>query len=100
VLIKQAQVEGARFIDEARRAAKELADRQPKERLRARRTDRQGSAGIELEHKRMLEETRTEVARLVVATTQRVLARELSEADRTRYTAAAARELTESKLKG
>jgi len=45
----------------------------------------------------MLEETRTEVARLVVATTQRVLARELSEADRTRYTAAAARELTEIK---
>jgi hypothetical protein len=33
-------------------------------------------------------------ARLVVATTQRVLAKELSEADRSRYNDAAARELT------
>jgi F-type H+-transporting ATPase subunit b len=98
VLIKQAQAEGARFIDEARRTAKELADRQQKE-AAARAEDLivKAQQAIELEHKRMMEEARTEVARLVVATTQRVLARELSEADRTRYTTAAARELTEIK---
>jgi len=97
-LIKQAQAEGARFIDEARRAAKELADRQQKE-ASARAEDLivKAQQAIELEHKRMMDEARTEVARLVVATTQRVLAKELSDADRTRYTAAAARELTEVK---
>ena len=45
----------------------------------------------------MMQDARTEVARLVVATTQRVLAKELSEAERTRYTTAAARELVEIK---
>jgi F-type H+-transporting ATPase subunit b len=98
VLIKQAQAEGARFIDEARQAAKELSDRQQKE-ASARAEDLivKTRQEIELEHKRMMEEARIEVARLVVATTQRVLSKELSEADRSRYTAAAARELTEIK---
>ena len=48
---------------------------------------------IELEKKKMLAEARTEIARLVVETTQRVLAKELSEADRGRYNESAAREL-------
>jgi F-type H+-transporting ATPase subunit b len=97
-LIKQAQAEGARFIEDARRAAKELSDRQQKE-ASARAEDLivKAQQAMELEHKRMMEEARTEVARLVVTTTQRVLAKELSEADRSRYTAAAARELTEIK---
>jgi F-type H+-transporting ATPase subunit b len=97
-LIKQAQAEGARFIVEARQTAKELADRQQKE-ASARAEDLivKAQQAIELEHKRMMEEARTEVARLVVATTQRVLSKELSDVDRTRYTAAAARELTEIK---
>ena len=42
----------------------------------------------------MLAEARTEIARLVVAITQRVLAKELSEAERSRYNESAARELT------
>lgn len=49
---------------------------------------------IELERKKMFDEARGEIARLVVATTQRVLAKELSEADRNRYNESAARELT------
>jgi F-type H+-transporting ATPase subunit b len=97
-LIKQAQAEGARFIDEARKTAKELADRQQKE-AAARAEDLivKARQSMELEQKRLLEEARTEVARLVVATTQRVLSKELSEAERSRYAAAAARELTEIK---
>jgi len=42
----------------------------------------------------MLEEARIEVARLVVITTQQVLARELSDAERARYNEAATREIT------
>ena len=49
---------------------------------------------IELEHKKMLADARGEITRLVVATTQRVLAKELSEADRARYNDSAARELS------
>ena len=53
-----------------------------------------GREAIELEKKKMLAEARTEIARLVIATTQRVLSEQLSEADRGRYNEAAGRELT------
>jgi F-type H+-transporting ATPase subunit b len=97
-LLKQAQLDGSKLIEEARRTAKELSDRQQKEAIdRSNDLIAKAQQAIELEHKRMMQEARTEVARLVVATTQRVLAKELSEADRTRYTAAAARELVEIK---
>jgi F-type H+-transporting ATPase subunit b len=49
---------------------------------------------VELEHKKMLAETRGEIARLVVATTERVLAKKLSDADRAAYNETATRELT------
>jgi F-type H+-transporting ATPase subunit b len=97
-LLKQAQLDGSKLIEEARRTAKELSDRQQKEAIdRSNDLIAKAQQAIELEHKRMMQDARTEVARLVVATTQRVLAKELSEADRTRYTAAAARELVEIK---
>ena len=97
-LLKQAQLDGSKLIEEARRTAKELSDRQQKEAIdRSNDLIAKAQQAIELEHKRMMQEARTEVARLVVATTQRVLAKELSEAERTRYTTAAARELVEIK---
>ena len=42
----------------------------------------------------MLDQARTEIARLVVTTTERVLAKKLSDADRAAYNEAAAKELT------
>ena len=97
-LLKQAQLDGSKLIEEARRTAKELSDRQQKEAIdRSNDLIAKAQQAIELEHKRMMEEARTEVARLVVTTTQRVLARELSDAERSRYNASAARELTEIK---
>jgi F-type H+-transporting ATPase subunit b len=42
----------------------------------------------------MLADARTEIARLVVVTTERVLAKRLTDADRASYNEAAARELT------
>ena len=97
-LLKQAQVDGSKLIEEARKTAKDLSDRQLKEAIeRANDLIVKAQQAIELEHKRMMEEARTEVARLVVTTTQRVLARELSDAERSRYNAAATRELTETK---
>jgi F-type H+-transporting ATPase subunit b len=92
---KRAQLEATRVIDEARKSAKEFLDKQVQESA-AKANDILAKAqqAIELEKKKMLAEARTEIARLVVVTTQRVLAKELSEADRTRYNDSAARELT------
>jgi F-type H+-transporting ATPase subunit b len=94
-LIKKAQLEGTKFIEEARKAAKEFSDREQKAATeRANDIVAKAQQAIELEHKKMLADTRGEIARLVVAITQRVLAKELNDADRTRYNDSAARELT------
>jgi F-type H+-transporting ATPase subunit b len=94
-ILKQAQTDGARLIEESRRAAKEFLDQQQKD-AAARANDLVAKAkqAMELEHKKMLDETRSEVARLVVATTRQVLARELSDGERTRYNEAAVREIS------
>ena len=92
---KRAQVEASRIIDEARKAAKEYLDKQTQE-TAAKANDiiTKAQQAIELEKKKMLAEARTEIARLVVVTTQRVLAKELTDADRSRYNESAAKELT------
>lgn len=92
---KRAQLEATRIIDEARKSAKEFLDKQTQESA-AKANDILAKAqqAIELEKKKMLAEARTEIARLVVATTQRVLAKELSEAERSRYNESATHELT------
>ncbi len=92
---KKAQAEASKVIEEARKTAKEYLDRQSQE--TAAKTSEmlvKAQQVIELERRKMLAEARTEIARLVVATTERVLARELSEDDRGRYNASAARELS------
>ena len=92
---KKSQVEATRIIEEARKSAKEFFEKQTQE-TAAKAGDILAKAeqAIELEKKKMLAEARTEIARLVVETTQRVLSKELSEADRSRYNESAARELT------
>lgn len=94
-IIKQSQVEAARIVDDARKSAKEFLDKQTQE-ASAKANDLlvKAQQAIELEHKKMLADARTEIARLVVTTTERVLAQKLSDADRAAYNSAAARELT------
>ena len=92
--LKRAQIEAASIIEQSRKTAKELAERETSaatERANALITKAQQA--IELEKQKMLDEARVEISRLVIATTQRVLAKELSDADRSRYNEAAAREL-------
>ena len=92
---KRAQVEASRIIDEARKSAKDFLDKQTQE-TAAKASDLLAKAqqAIELEKKKMLAEARTEIARLVVVTTERVLAKKLTDADRSAYNDAASRELT------
>ncbi len=93
-IVKQARLEGARLVEETRQAAKTFLEQQQAE-ASARANDLIARArqAVELEHKNMLEQSRLEVARLVVATTRQVLARELSESERARYNEAATREI-------
>jgi F-type H+-transporting ATPase subunit b len=93
-LIKKSQVEASRIIDDARKSAKDFVDKQTLE-ATAKTTDMLAKAqqAIELEHKKMLADARTEIARLVVITTERVLAKKLTDADRAAYNDSATREL-------
>jgi F-type H+-transporting ATPase subunit b len=93
-LLKSAQLEANRVIEESRKTAKELSDKAQKEASeRANGLITKAQQAIELEHKKMLAEARNEIARLVVTTTERVLAKKLSDADRADYNTAAAKEL-------
>jgi F-type H+-transporting ATPase subunit b len=92
---KRAQLEATRIIDEARASAKEFLEKQTQESAaKAGEILVKAQQVIELEKKKMLAEARTEIARLVIAITQRVLAKEMSDAERSRYNESAARELT------
>jgi F-type H+-transporting ATPase subunit b len=94
-IVKKSQLEASRIVDDARRTAKEYLDKQTQD-ASAKASDMMVKAqqAIELEHKKMLADARSEIARLVVTTTERVLAQKLSDADRTAYNDAATRELT------
>jgi len=94
-IIKQANVEASRIIDEARKSAKDFLDRQTQEAAtKASDILAKAQQATELEHRRMLADARTEIARLVVATTERVLAKRLTDTDRAAYNESASRELT------
>jgi F-type H+-transporting ATPase subunit b len=94
-IVRKASQESARIVEEARKSAKDYLDKQTQE-ASAKANDIlvKAQQAIELEHKKMLADARGEITRLVVATTQRVLAKELTDADRTRYNDSAARELS------
>jgi F-type H+-transporting ATPase subunit b len=93
-LIKAAQLEANRIIEDTRKTAKDFSDKSQKEATeRANGLITKAQQAIELEHKKMLADARGEIARLVVTTTERVLAKKLTDADRASYNETAAREL-------
>lgn len=94
-IIKNSSLEAARLVDEARKTAKEYLDRQTQEASqKANDILIKGQQAIELEHRKMLTEARSEITRLVVVTAERVLAKQLSDSDRAAYNEAATKELT------
>jgi F-type H+-transporting ATPase subunit b len=95
VMIKDAQVQANAIVDDARRTAKEFSEREAAAATaRANQLISKAQEAISLEHKQMLIEARGEIARLVISTTERVLERKLTEADRASFNAEAARELS------
>jgi F-type H+-transporting ATPase subunit b len=94
-IVKKAQLEASKIVEDARKTAKEYLDKQMQEATtKANDTLTKAQQAIELEHRKMLAAARTEIARLVVTTTERVLAKKLTDADRAAYNDAATRELT------
>ena len=94
-IIRAAQLDAQKAIDEARKAAKDFADKQQAEAVqRAADLLTKAQQAIELEHRKMLDQARGEISRLVVATTERVLAKKLTDADRIAYNETATKELS------
>jgi F-type H+-transporting ATPase subunit b len=94
-IIKTAQGEATKIIEEARVSAKAFLEKQTQEATgKAQDIITKAQHATELEHRKMVAEARSEIARLVVATTRQVLAKELSDDERKRYNDAAAKELT------
>ena len=93
-ILRKAALEAQTIVNDSRKTAKELADR-PTQDTAAQTAAMLAKAqqAIELEHKKMLNEARSEIARLVVKTTEQVLAKKLTDADRAAYNEAATKEL-------
>lgn len=93
-IVQQAQGKAGEIINEARASAKDFLEKQTQE-ATAKANDLlvKAQQAIELERRKTIAEAREEIARLVVATTERVLAKKLSDADRASYNETAAKEL-------
>ena len=92
--IKEASLEAQQIIHEARETGKEMIDKQSQEATeRAEQMIVNAEQAIELERKKMVADVREEITRLVVLTTSRVLSRDLSDDERSRYVASASQEL-------
>lgn len=93
--LRAAAVQAQKMIDEARTTSKEMLEKQTQEAAeRGEQILRKAQEASELDRKKIMAEAREEIARLVVQTSSRVLSRELSEEERSRYNTAASEELT------
>lgn len=91
--LKGASVEAQKTVSHARDQAKIHLENQKKEAERqADEIVQKAREAMKLEKQRVLEEAREEIASLVVMTSSKVLGRELSPEERTRFSEAAARE--------
>ncbi|MCB1123166.1 MAG: F0F1 ATP synthase subunit B [Verrucomicrobiae bacterium] len=94
--LQKAQQESQAILAEARNNAKALMDKQSEE--TAAKTEEminKAKEAIELERKKMITEVRGEVTRLVVETTSKVLSKELSDTEKSRYNQSASKELSQ-----
>ncbi|MBC2600271.1 F0F1 ATP synthase subunit B [Puniceicoccus vermicola] len=95
--LRKASVEAQNILKEAKAQAAALIETKTEEaRTKAEDIIRRGEESLTAERKKMLDEVHEEVTRLVVATTRKVLDRELSDAEKSSFSDRAASELTES----
>lgn len=95
--VKEAAQEAQRILSEAREQSKEMIEKKTHEAAaQAESIIRKAQEATELERQKMLSDVRQEVARLVVATSSKVLDRELSDSEKSSYSDAAAKELADA----
>ena len=92
--IKEAAADAQRILTESREQSKEMIEQKTQEAAaQAEAIIRKASEATELERQKMLSDVRQEVARLVVATSSKVLSRDLSDAEKATFSESAAKEL-------
>jgi len=92
--VKEAAIEAQRILSESREQSKEMIEQKTQEAsAQAEAIIRKASEATELERQKMLSDVRQEVARLVVATSSKVLSRDLSDAEKQTFSDSAAKEL-------
>ncbi len=95
--LRKASIEAQDILKEAKAQAARLVESKTEEaRSKAEDIIRRGEESLVAERKKMLEEVRGEVSRLVVETTRKVLDRELSDAEKSSFSDRAANELAGS----
>lgn len=95
--VKDAAAQAQRILSESREQSKEIIEQKTQEAAaQAESIIRKASEATELERQKMLSEVRQEAARLVVATTGKVLSRDLSDSEKATFSEAAAKELASS----
>lgn len=97
-ILQEASFEAKAVVDEARRIAETRISKSVQEAAaEAENILAKAQVQIELDRKQMLVEARSEIARLVVATTAKVLAKELSAEDKSRFAESAASNLVDAR---
>ena len=92
--VKQAAIDAQKILTEAREQSKEMIETKTQEAAaQAEAIIRKASEATELERQKMLSDVRQEVARLVVATSSKVLSRDLSDVEKSTFSESAAKEL-------
>jgi F-type H+-transporting ATPase subunit b len=92
--VKQAAIEAQAILTEAREQSKEMIEQKTQEAAaQAEAIIRKATEATELERQKMLSDVRQEVARLVVATSSKVLSRDLSAEEKSNFSESAAKEL-------
>jgi F-type H+-transporting ATPase subunit b len=92
--VKQAAIDAQAILTEAREQSKEMIEQKTQEAAaQAEAIIRKASEATELERQKMLSDVRQEVARLVVATSSKVLSRDLSDSEKSTFSESAATEL-------
>lgn len=92
--LKEAATQASKIINDARDAAKAFSEKQSQEAVaKAEDIIKKAQEATALEHQQMLADLRKEVSELVVKTTEQVLNKNLSDADKSNFSEAAAKEL-------
>ncbi|HQU08696.1 MAG: ATP synthase F0 subunit B [Verrucomicrobia bacterium 21-51-4] len=94
--IKDASHEGQKILEEARESARAFYETQTQQAARhAEEMIKKAEQAIAMEHERMLQDLKRQVAQLVVQTTERVLAKNLTDADKQTFNRSASEALSE-----